>query len=77
MTTVRSRDGESIESLLRRFKRKVEASGILKEARRREFYVKPSVAKKVKRLAAAKQRKRAAARRRAPARDQKGRGDDR
>ena len=62
MAMVLPKDGESIESLLRRFKKKVEAAGVLKEARRREFYVKPSVQKKLKRLAAQKQRRRAAAR---------------
>ena len=66
MAMVTSRDGESVEALLRRFKRSVEAAGILKEARKRDFYVKPSVRKKLKRLAAAKQRKRSAARKRSP-----------
>lgn len=73
MATVKSKDGESIESLLRRFKRKVEAAGILKEVRRREFYIKPSVAKKLKRIAAAKQRKRATARKRPTAQGEKDR----
>jgi small subunit ribosomal protein S21 len=74
MTTVKPRDGERLESLLRRFERKVEAAGILKEVRRREFYLKPSVRRKLKRIAAARQRKRAAARKRRPAHEKKKNG---
>ncbi len=40
------REKESIEDALRRFKRDVSKSGNLQEARKREFYVKPSVARK-------------------------------
>jgi len=40
------RDKESIEEALRRFKRDVSKSGTLAEARKREFYVKPSVDRK-------------------------------
>lgn len=46
------RDKETIEDALRRFKRDVSRSGTLAEARKREFYVKPSVTRKMKRLAA-------------------------
>ncbi len=52
----------SVEKLLRRFKKKVEAAGILKEVRRREFYVKPSIRKKQKQAAAEKRRRRSASR---------------
>ncbi len=62
MTTVIAKDGEPVEKLLRRFKKKVEAAGILKEVRRREFYVKPSIRKKQKMAAADKRRRRSAAR---------------
>lgn len=48
MTKVAVRDGESIERALKRFKRKVEQSGVLKEVRKREHYIKPSMKKKVK-----------------------------
>lgn len=48
------REKESIEDALRRFKRDVSRSGTLAEARKREFYVKPSVTRKMKRKAAAK-----------------------
>ncbi len=40
------REKESIEDALRRFKRDVSKSGTLQEARRREFYLKPSVERK-------------------------------
>lgn len=40
------RDKESIEDALRRFRRDVSKSGTLAEARKRTFYVKPSVEKK-------------------------------
>ena len=41
-------DHESFESALRRFNKKVQADGILAEARRREHYEKPSVKRKRK-----------------------------
>lgn len=62
MAIVTSRDGEPLEKLLRRFKKKVEAAGILKEVRRREFFLKPSVRKKQKSAAADKRRKRSVSR---------------
>lgn len=51
MTKVVSREGESIESLLRRFKKKVQGDKVLSEARRRRFYEKPSVIRKRKKAA--------------------------
>jgi small subunit ribosomal protein S21 len=54
-------DHESFESALRRFNKKVQADGILAEARRREHYEKPSVKRKKKE--AARHRKPVAARR--------------
>jgi small subunit ribosomal protein S21 len=44
-------DNESFESALRRFNKKVQQDGILAEARRREFYEKPSVLRKRKEAA--------------------------
>ena len=55
MANVVAGDNESFESLLKRFSKKVQQSGILSEIRRREHYEKPSV--KRKRKAAAKRRK--------------------
>ncbi len=46
---------ESIDSVLRRFKKQVERGGILSEVRKREFYEKPSERKK-KKLFASKKR---------------------
>jgi small subunit ribosomal protein S21 len=40
-------DGESIDKALKRFKKKYEKSGILKEFRRRMFFNKPSVERKM------------------------------
>jgi len=36
------KSNENIESLVRRFKKGIEKSGIMKEMRKREFYEKPS-----------------------------------
>ena len=41
------RDGEPFERALKRFKKKWEKSGILKEVRSRSYYLKPSEAKKI------------------------------
>ena len=42
------KENETIEDALRRFKRDVSRSGTLQEARKREYYLKPSVSKKLK-----------------------------
>ena len=55
MADVKAGDNESFESLLKRFNKRVQQSGILSEIRRREHYEKPSI--KRKRKAAAKRRK--------------------
>jgi len=55
VSDVKVGDNESFESLLKRFNKRVQQSGILSEVRRREHYEKPSV--KRKRKAAAKRRK--------------------
>jgi ribosomal protein S21 len=49
-----SREDESLENALKRFKRKCEKSGILTEIKKRQHYEKPSVKKKRKALAARK-----------------------
>ena len=43
MVGVTVQENESIDRALRRFKKKYERSGILKEFKRRTFYQKPSV----------------------------------
>ncbi len=55
MSQVRLMEGETFESLLRRFSKKVQQEGILSEARRREHFESPSVKRKKK--AAVKRRK--------------------
>jgi small subunit ribosomal protein S21 len=52
---VRLGEGESFESLIRRFTRKVQQEGIISEVRRRGFFEKPSI--KRKRKEATKRRK--------------------
>jgi len=49
-----ARTGETIEDTLKRFKKDVMKSGVLAEARKKEYYVKPSVAKKLRRKENAK-----------------------
>jgi len=51
-------EGESIDKILKRFKKKYEKAGILKEFRRRQFYVKPSVNKKMDKERAVRKSKR-------------------
>jgi small subunit ribosomal protein S21 len=55
MADVKLNSGESFESLLRRFNKRVQEGRILAEVRRRRFYEKPSEERKKKE--AAKRRK--------------------
>ena len=48
MSEVRVKDNESLDSALRRFKRKCAKSGVMSEIRKREHYEKPSVKRKKK-----------------------------
>jgi len=48
LVLVKVRDNESIEEALRRFKRECERNGILKEIKRREFYLSPTLKRKLK-----------------------------
>lgn len=48
MTEVEIRQGESFESALRRFKKKIEREGILREIKDRKHYEKPSEKKRKK-----------------------------
>ena len=43
MSEIRVKEGESLESALRRFKRSTARAGVLAEVRKREAYEKPSV----------------------------------
>lgn len=51
MTRVIIEEGESFDSLLRRFNKKVQRDRVLSEARRRRFFEKPSVVRKRKKAA--------------------------
>ena len=44
---VNIKDNESLERALRRFKKKWERSGVLKDVKRKAFYEKPSVTKRI------------------------------
>jgi small subunit ribosomal protein S21 len=45
-------DNESIDRALKRFKKKYERSGVLKEFKRRTFFQKPSITKRVNKIKA-------------------------
>lgn len=51
------KEGESIESALKRFKRECVNAGIQSEIKKREYYEKPSETKKKKREAAERKRR--------------------
>ena len=48
MAEVHLQNGESLESALKRFKRKVMNEEIIKDIKRHSFYLKPSQKKRVK-----------------------------
>lgn len=56
VSEVRLGENESIESALRRFKKKIQTAGILYEVKRRERYEKPSLRRKRKAEASRKRR---------------------
>ena len=56
MSEIRVGEGESLESALKRFKRKCARSGVMADISKHEHYEKPSVKRK-KKAEAAKKRK--------------------
>ena len=62
MTSVFIDDNESFDSLLKRFKKKVQRDRVLSEARRRRFFEKPSVIRKRKKAAKLRKSRRQTAR---------------
>ena len=54
MAEIKVREGESLDSALRRFKKQTSRDGTLAELRKREHYEKPSVKRKKKSEAARK-----------------------
>ena len=57
MAKVAVRKNEDINRAIRRFRRKVEREGIMRDIKKKRYYSKPSVRKKEKRIAAAKRRR--------------------
>jgi small subunit ribosomal protein S21 len=51
---VKVRESEPFDNALRKFKKQCDREGILSEAKKREYYDKPSVKKKKKSIAARK-----------------------
>ncbi len=43
------KEGENIERALKKFKRKYERTGVLKELRRRQYFTKPSITNRIAR----------------------------
>ena len=57
MPSVRIKQDEPFDLILRRFRRSCEKAGVFTESRRREFYEKPTSIKKRKSAAAVKREK--------------------
>jgi small subunit ribosomal protein S21 len=45
-------ENENVDKAIRRFKKKYERSGVLKEVKRRSYFTKPSVEKRMKKIKA-------------------------
>ncbi len=54
LAIVNVQDGESLESALRRFKRKVQQEDIIKDAKKHAFYLKPGERRRLKQALARK-----------------------
>jgi small subunit ribosomal protein S21 len=53
MIIINVKENESIDKALKRFKKKFERTGILREIRERNFYEKPSVKRRAEKIKAA------------------------
>jgi small subunit ribosomal protein S21 len=62
LAEVSIQDGETVESALRRFKRKVQQEDIIKEIKRHSFYLKPGEKKRAKQALARKRNRKKQAR---------------
>ncbi|MBL8004383.1 MAG: 30S ribosomal protein S21 [Candidatus Kapabacteria bacterium] len=58
MVGVTIQSNESIDRALRRFKKKYERSGVLREFKKRTFFVKPSIEKRLARMKAVRRQHR-------------------
>lgn len=52
MVGILIQENENIDRAIRRFKKKYERSGILKEVKRRAYFTKPSVKRRMKKIKA-------------------------
>ena len=66
MAEIHIHDGETLDSALRRFKRKVLQEDIIKETKRHSFYLKPGEKKRVKSALARKRNRKKRSRDSAP-----------
>ena len=66
MAEVRLHEGETIENALRRFKRQVLQEEIIRETKRRSYYLKPGERKRLKSALARKRNRKKRAREGAP-----------
>jgi small subunit ribosomal protein S21 len=62
LAEVTVQDGETVESALRRFKRKVQQEDIIKEIKRHSYYLKPGEKRRVKAALARKRNRKKQAR---------------
>lgn len=53
MLIIDARDSDSIDKALRKYKKKFDKAGVIKELRRRQQYIKPSVERREQRIKAA------------------------
>jgi len=53
MLIIEVKDADSLDKALKKYKRKVDQTGVIKELRRRQHYVKPSVRRRNEMLNAA------------------------
>ena len=58
MSEIHVKEGESIDSALKRFKRSCAKAGVIADVRKKEYYVSPSVKRRKKSEAARKNKKR-------------------
>ena len=63
MAEVRIQEDESLESALRRFKRKVQQEDIIKEIKKHSFYMKPGEKRRIKAALARKRMRKKQAKR--------------
>ena len=61
---IKARPGETLDSMLRRFKREVMKSEVLKDLRKKEYYVSPSQKRRLKSAEAQKSAKKKEAKQR-------------